>query len=236
MTNALGTHEIETTRFTMGAKVSCQDGRCGEVTRVIIDPISCSLTHLVVDPRQGHRVGRLVPIALVEQSSERIELGCSLAGFDNLEPAEESEFLPPTGDYGGYGAAHVLLWPYYRFGGMAIGMSGYGPNYPVVPEPVIHDAVPSGEVTVRRGDPVHATDGDIGRVAGLVVDTATHHVTHILLEEGHLWGRKDVVIPIRVINRVDTIVEVAMTREQLSELPVGDLQRPGANETESSTS
>ena len=32
---------------------------------------------------------------------------------------------------------------------------------------VTTDAVPPGEVDVRRGDRVHATDGDIGRVAGL---------------------------------------------------------------------
>ena len=41
-----------------------------------------------------------------------------------------------------------------------------------------------------RGDPVHALDGEIGRVQGLLVDPDDHRVTHVLLEEGHLWGRK----------------------------------------------
>ncbi len=230
MTNTLGMNEAGTTQLIIGAKVSCEDGRCGEVTRVIIDPISRSLTHIVVDPRQGNRVGRLVPIGLVEQSSERIELGCSLAGFDNLEAAEESEYLPVTGDYGGYGAAHVLLWPYYGYGGMGMGTGSYGANYRDVPQKVIRDAIPSGEVTVRRGDSVHATDGDIGRVAGLVMDTATHHVTHVLLQEGHLWGRKDVAIPIGAVTRVDTVVEVDLTKQELGELPALDVDHPAATQ------
>jgi hypothetical protein len=49
---------------------------------------------------------------------------------------------------------------------------------------------PLNEVEVRRGEHVHATDGDIGRVQGLVIDPSDHHVTHVLLQEGHLWGRR----------------------------------------------
>jgi hypothetical protein len=36
------------------------------------------------------------------------------------------------------------------------------------------DCVPVGEVEVRRGEHVHATDGDIGLVEGLVIDPASH--------------------------------------------------------------
>ena len=49
------------------------------------------------------------------------------------------------------------------------------------------DGVPVGEVEVRRGEHVHATDGPVGHVRGLVVDPTDRHVTDFLLEEGHLW-------------------------------------------------
>ena len=39
-----------------------------------------------------------------------------------------------------------------------------------IPQPVTYDTVPLDEVEVRRGEHVHATDGDIGRVQGLVID------------------------------------------------------------------
>jgi len=58
------------------------------------------------------------------------------------------------------------------------------------PQATTYEAIPRGEVTIRRGDPVRATDGEIGRVAGLVIGTPTGEVTHVLLEEGHLWGKR----------------------------------------------
>ena len=39
---------------------------------------------------------------------------------------------------------------------------------------ITYDSVPPGEIAVHRGDPVHATDGPIGHVQGLVVDPSSH--------------------------------------------------------------
>ena len=66
-----------------------------------------------------------------------------------------------------------------------------------------HDSVPLGDVEIRRGDHVHATDGTIGKVHGLIIDPRDHNVTHFLLEEGHLWGHKTVAIPITAVDRLD---------------------------------
>jgi hypothetical protein len=65
---------------------------------------------------------------------------------------------------------------------------------------VTYDTVSLDEVQVRRGDQVHASDGDIGKVQGLVIDPRNHQVTHVLLQEGHLWGRKQVAIPISAVS------------------------------------
>jgi hypothetical protein len=47
-----------------------------------------------------------------------------------------------------------------------------------VPQTVTtYDAVPLDEVEVRRGEAVHATDGHIGKVQGLVIDPDSYHVT-----------------------------------------------------------
>jgi len=54
---------------------------------------------------------------------------------------------------------------------------------------VTTDLVPASEVSVRRGDRVLATDGEIGWVQGLVIAPTDHQVTHVLLQEGHLFGR-----------------------------------------------
>jgi hypothetical protein len=47
----------ETTQFMIGAEARCSDGVCGEVTRVVIDPVAETVTHLVVEPKHRHVTG-----------------------------------------------------------------------------------------------------------------------------------------------------------------------------------
>jgi sporulation protein YlmC with PRC-barrel domain len=227
--SAPSSDRTETTQFTIGAKVSCRSGACGKLTRVIIDPIWRKLTDIVVEPH-NHELGRLVPLHMVEAATpEQIDLACTLKEFDGLDPSQDTDYYPMDGYYGsyyggyargyGYGWGDASFWPYYGLGGLGYGW-GWGP------QATSYEAIPRGEVTIRRGDPVQATDGDIGRVAGLVIGTPTGDVTHVLLQEGHLWGKKDVAIPIRSVKRIAGVVEVALSKHELGELPAIDIDHP----------
>ena len=57
----------EETEFAMGATASCVDGLAGNVSRVIIDPATQTVTHLVIEPKHRLGVGRLVPLDLRTQ-------------------------------------------------------------------------------------------------------------------------------------------------------------------------
>ena len=208
----------ETESFTIGAGASCTDGACGEVTCVVVDPLARAVTHLVVEPKHRHGAARLVPLDLVDATTGEIRLRCSLAEFEELDPAEETQFLPGTPGYPGYDPEQVLYMPYY---GMGMGMAGA-----YAPVTVTYDAVPLDEVEVRRGEHVHATDGHIGKVQGLVIDPDSHHVTHVLLQEGHLWGRKEVAIPIGAVIGVDDGIRLNLTKQQVQDLPPVDIHHP----------
>ena len=210
----------ETTPFTIGADVSCSDGACGKVTCVVVDPVARTVTHLVVEPKHRHGPGRLVPLGLADATADQIRLRCTLADFGKLDPAEETQFLPGTPGYPGYDPDQVLWMPYYSMG-MGMGM---GANY--IPQAVTYDTVPLAEVEVRRGEHVHATDGHIGRVQGLIIDPGSHRVTHVLLQEGHLWGRKEVAIPISAVTGVDDGIRLNITKQQVQDLPPVDIQHP----------
>jgi sporulation protein YlmC with PRC-barrel domain len=207
----------ETTPFTIGADASCTDGVCGEVSRVVVDPVARAVTHLVVEPKHRLGPGRLVPLDLVDATTGQIRLRCSMAEFEKLDPAEETQFLPGTPGYPGYDPEQVLSSPYY---GMGTGIEG---GY--VPQTVTYDTIPLDEVEVRRGEHVHATDGHIGRVQGLVIDPGSHHVTHVLLQEGHLWGRKEVAIPISAVTGVDDGIRLSITKQQVQDLPPVDIDQ-----------
>ncbi len=218
----------ETTHFTIGAEASCTDGVCGAVTRVVVDPVARAVTHLVVEPRHGQGLGRLVPLDLVDATTDEVRIRCTLAEFEHLDRAEERHFLPGSSGFAKYGPDEAVSWPYFGLGaGMGMGMAmstagGIGLGMRNVTRPVTYESIPLGEVTVRRGEHVHATDGDIGQVQGLVVDP-DRHVTHVLLQEGHLWGRKEVAIPITAVIGVDDGVRLNITKQEVQDLPPVDV-------------
>ena len=208
------------TEFTIGSDVSCSDGVCGELKRVVVDPVAKALTHLVVEPKHGSGEGRLVPVDLVESAGQKIRLRCTTAEFAALENAEETQFLPGARGQWGYRQGQIVSWPYYGIGMGGMGMGGIGMgDMNVGPQTITRDRVPLGDVQVRRGEHVHATDGDIGRVQGLVVDPADHHVTHVLLDEGHLWGKKEVAIPIGAVTGVADGVRLSLSKDEVGDLP-----------------
>ncbi len=218
----------DTAAYEIGARVSCSDGACGKLDRVVLDPISRVLTHLVVQPRGAIERGRLVPIDLVASATqEDIHLRSSLAEFNKLEEAEETHFLTEADPELGYGADEVLAWPYYGLGMTGMGGLGVaGTGMVGMPPSITTDRIPVGELDVRRGEPVHASDGHVGGVQGLVIDPRDHHVTHLLLQEGHLWGKKQVAIPIGAITHVgDDDIRVNLTRDQIRDLPPVNLDR-----------
>src|SRR6516162_10979067 len=188
-------------QFTIGARASCTDGHCGEVRRLIIDPVTETVTHLVIRPGLRHGPARLVPVDLTGTATGEIRLRCTLAEFENLDPAEETVMVDETG----MGISTMS-------GGLPMGM-------PEAPPFVVQDVVPVGETQVSPGDPVHALDGEIGQVHGFLVDPGDHRVTHVLLREGHLWGRKEVAIPLSAVTGVDAGIRLNLTKEQVEKLP-----------------
>ena len=76
-------------QFTIGARASCTDGPCGEVRRLIIDPPTETVTHLVIQPGHEQEAARLVPVHLAETTDGEIRLRCTLAEFDKLDRASE---------------------------------------------------------------------------------------------------------------------------------------------------
>ena len=201
----------ESEPFSIGAVAECTDGPCGRLTQVVVDPIRREVTHLIVEPEHRTGLGRLVPVDRVDATPDGVRIRASRSEFEKLASAEEVHFLPGTEGYGEYNPEEVMLWPY--FGGN-------------LTPPVTVDTLPVGEVAVRRGEEVHAKDGRIGAVDGLIVDRRSHHVTHFVLAEGHLFGRKDVAIPIGAVEQIDDEgIRISMTRKEIEDLPPVEFTR-----------
>ena len=220
----------ETTEFIIGSEVACTDGVCGDLTRVVIDPVASAITHLVVEPSHRRDAGHLVPIDLVTSTAEVIQLGCTTSEFEALEVADETQFLSGGGGQLGYSEDQMHSLPYYglatRDMGTRVTALGIKTDSNADAHAVGYDHIPVGEVEVRRGDHVYAGDEPVGRIQGLVIDPSDHHVTHILLDEGHLWGKKRVAIPISAVKRVGAIIRLNLTKDEVGDLPPVDMNHP----------
>ena len=170
-----------------------------------------AVTHLVIDCQYQ---GRLVPLGLVDAVAGGLRLRCTIAEFENLQPADTT-VLPQ----------HRFEEPRWDVLGVASRARLSPPSLP----PVTYENLPFAEVAVHGGEHVHATDGDIGQVRGVVIDAGSHQVTHVLLGEGHVFGRKEVAIPVGAVTGVGADgIRLNITKQQVQDLPPVDIDHPGA--------
>ena len=218
-------------RLEIGNRVRCTDGAYGELGDVVIDPLEKRVTHLVVRPERREGEARLVPIQLAKVTDggqREIELTCSLDEARGFESVHEAAYLrlgesPAEDPDWDVGVKQVLVMPYYA----GLGADPYPGELPSHVS-VYYDRVPKGEVEVRRASAVISADGhSLGEVDGFVVDT-DKHITHFVLERGHLWGRKEVTIPIGAVAKVESdAVHVALSKDEVGDLPAVRVGRHG---------
>jgi sporulation protein YlmC with PRC-barrel domain len=191
----------------LNADVQCTDSPCGRSTTIIVNPITRRVTHLVVAEQAWPHVERTVPLDLVTGSTPNsICLSCTRHEFLDLQTFIETEYVAGDESFLEYEADEYRMLPY------------------VVPEsaviPVDHERIPPGELAVHRGARVEATDGHVGRVDEFLVDPKTEHITHLVLREGHLWGQKDVTIPLSQIARIDLdTVYLKLSKRDIEAMP-----------------
>jgi hypothetical protein len=139
--------------------------------------------------------------------------------FMSLEAAEETlaEFVP------GYPDPVQLLPPGWRDAG---GPTADGGTILRIPEKETIDVVPTGEVEEHRGDRVHATDGEAGRLHAVRIDAGTGRVTHVLVRHGPAWDRADTAVPAEMVAGFgEDGIRLAITRQQVRDLPPAGLDQ-----------
>jgi hypothetical protein len=203
------------------AQVQCTDGVCGRSAYVLINPVTEQVTHVVVREDSSPNTEYIVPLDLVAETVEgTIQLRCSKAELEKMDPFLKTTVIEdkvPAGT------------PMYAGGMYGIGSYYYLPyvtSERTVYESVEYQQVPPGELAVRRGLRVEATDGYVGRVDEFVVNPENGHITHLVMREGHLWGQKDVIIPLSAMGDTrEGTVFLKLDKQQIESLPTFPVHR-----------
>ncbi|MCB0104024.1 MAG: PRC-barrel domain-containing protein [Anaerolineales bacterium] len=204
----------------LNVQVECTDGLCGLSTYILIDPVTDHVTYVVVKQAASPNTEYLVPVDFVAETiADTIRLRCSLVELRKMVPFVKTEFVE----------AKVLDYAGYQGGIMEMGSHFYMPyvtSEVTTLKPVEHLQIPPGELAVERGTRVEATDGYVGKVDEFVVNPENGHITHLVMREGHLWGNKDVIIPVSAMGetREDTVV-LNIDKHQVESLPTFPVRR-----------
>lgn len=206
-------------RIFEGMPVDATDGRWGDVADIVVDPVARAVTHVVVKP--SGEGARLVPVEAVVSADGRLALAWTIGELEAAEPVERTDFLelhdwPHLDEGWDVGVVRVLAWPYY-VGDEPAAPAGRDEDVRTTTE---FDRIPGGAAEVRRESPVLTSDGErIGHVDGLVLDSR-HALTHLVLDKGHLWGHREVTIPVSAVAQVRTDeVRLTLTRQEVAALP-----------------
>ena len=197
-------------RIDLDMPVSCADGDYGALADVVIDLATRRLTHLVVAPHDRQDQPRLVPIdgAYGGDGPEGISLAYTVAEISQSEPIQESAYvrpgeLPAAGSDWAVGIQEIYSMPESGSLGPEIMGAGVGMEYDQHVA-VSYHRIPADAVEIRRASPVTSADGhQLGHVVGFVLDD-DQRITRLVVEHGHLWGKRMVAIPGSAIDRFET--------------------------------
>ena len=206
----------------LNAQIECTDGVCGRSAYVVMNPVFEQVTHVVVKDVSSPGKEYMVPVDFVTDSTgETIKLRCSKAELEKMDPFNQTTFIVervPAENYSTGGPEYGGNGSYFYMPYVTRDKTIY-----VTEE---NQQTPPGELAVQRGTRVKATDGYVGKVDEFVVNPENGYITHMVMREGHLWGKKDVAIPLSAIGeqREDTVF-LTLDKAQIEALPTFPITR-----------
>ena len=220
----------------------------GKVSDILIDDLSLTVRYFVVQTG-GWLHGRNVLIAPASTDFPDIEQGhlvCHLSR-EQIETSPPLDTHPPLSrQYETLLHDHYAWVPYW---GMPVSPTYGLYGTPPLASPRTEWRILSHEEQVRverqmSGDPhlqsvrelhgyaMHAVDGDIGELVDLLVATRTWTIKYLIVNAGHWFASRKVVIDAAWIRHIDWAgrkISVTLNREDIRLAPVFDSEAVGTN-------
>jgi uncharacterized protein YrrD len=206
--------------FKQGVDVYSSDNeKIGTLHRVVMDPNTKEVTHIVVQEGFLFTEDKVVPMDLIGSvTEERIALQGSKEHLDELPKYEETHYVPR--DASVEDDMRTLYW--YPPVGMW-GPYGYA-RYPIYPESLYmretEKNIPEGMIALSEGAKVIAENGEhVGNIETLITDPKDDRVTHVVIASGLLTKERK-IIPVHWLNTVlDDEVRLSVDSRLLERLP-----------------
>lgn len=216
-------HKMElkegTSVFTTGGE------EVGKINRVILDPGTNEVTHVVVQKGWLFTEDKVVPIEMIGSATEdKVLLKEDAGEFDELPAFEETHYIGlgeeeyrPGGHlpYSRYAPAYYWYPPSGYIGYPGYGRGFYG-GWPLVTT----RNIPEDTVPIREGtDVMSSDDKHVGDVERIFVDPDSNQATHFVVSQGLLFKDRKLIPAHWVTSVEEDKVHLSVASRLLERLP-----------------
>lgn len=210
------------------------DKDVGHIARVVMNPVSKEVTHVVI--RQGFLFteDKVLPIDYIATASEdRVVLRQDVRDLENLPHFEETHYVPAyRGDdtYPEYGpeSAEPVMWyppvgmaPYHTagfYGAPAVAHWPYETDDAYTERK--EQNIPDDTVAIKDGADVISSDGKhVGDVERVLVDTSSDYASHIVISQGLFFKERKLVPTLWLSTIMDDEVHLSVDSDYIEKLP-----------------
>jgi uncharacterized protein YrrD len=231
-------------QFQAGAKVVTANGEhVGKIDRVVLDPRTKEVTHVVVRKGLLLTTDKVVPVAMVARTTnEEVTLVSTVTDLDQLQDFQETHYVnvgedewglrrrrgspeAPGRDIPSRLQGPAMYW-YPPTTVIAPGVAGAA-TVPYYELPAVaaetRQNIPENTVALKEGAKVVSADGEaVGSVERVFAEGDTRRATHVLISQGVLF-QKHKPIPADWIEEVtEDEVHLAVSANLLKGLPEYD--------------
>lgn len=193
--------------FNMGAHVHCQDGQCGKLAKVVLNPDTWQVTDLIVEEGFLLKRARVFPISVVTTTTaEDIYLSISSGDLGNFPEFREVEYEVLASDN------KTLFQDPYAAGSLDTA------KVPMVREKIRQGITSDDLLVVQQGTPVFNAAGKVGKLDHVITNEESGQITHLVVRQGTLFSEQ-LVIPVFMVEHVgEKGILIAPTDNELKEL------------------
>lgn len=237
-------------QFRKNSAVYTADGKqVGVIDRVVIDPGTQEVSHVIVRHGWLFTEDKVVPMAWVAaETADEVRLRNDITNLDALPRFEETHYAtydtdeaatpgstPATDTTTTTNTTTEYVQPYYAYPPIGVAWPGFYSDplgayalgaYPAQGYKVeVERNIPEGTIALREGATVVDNRGEqVGTVARIMIDDKSQQATHLLITEGWIF-REQRLIPLNWVKEVrDEEVQLQVSADFLKRLPERRLQ------------
>ncbi|MGE5376650.1 MAG: PRC-barrel domain-containing protein [Bacteroidota bacterium] len=213
-------------RLVKGAAVYSSSGeKIGTLSRVVIDPRTRQVSHLVIEKGLLFASDKIVPIDRVALEEEKkIILPASEQNLEDFQDFEEEQYVNldsseyPEGE--GEGQVETSYWyPPVNYAWWRTGTQMFSPPMPLYTIRATQN-IPDGTVALEEGAKVVSADNKhVGNIEQLIVDAQDKRVTHFVISEGLLFKERKLIPVLWIASIGEYQVRLSVNARTLEQVP-----------------